>query len=1266
MSSPHAHDAADLDDNEDDSGSDYPASASISLLEGQLDRFQVDVFCKAMQKQSGGKKISIFKKSPKGDKATQYTYEDMLTFQKEPIPTSLMKLSNDHATRAVRIFGLILKYMGEAGDPAPPSEQATIANKLLKEGLKRAELRDELYAQLTKQTRNNANLKSCIKAWELVHLVAATMPPSKDFVSYVSEYIHDCAHDSQQPQEVRALAHKAWSSLKRCAKAGPRRTLPVPEEIDALRLGRKLTTIVFFLDGTFEELVYDITTSVLEAVETLAGIIKLQNYHTFSLFEYRRYVVQKTAAGEVPTDEHIFLDDHRYIADVLSDFRVTKANSKEAVQSKLLFKKRMFRETDETVSEPMFINLSYVQAQHDYLQGNYPVGRDDAAQLGALQIQAEVGGVLKDNKEAMVTCVEKYVTKQVMLTRPTAEWLDDICERYKKLEQFSKEDARLQVLRILRSLPYGNSIFFVVKRIEDPIGLLPGRIILGINKRGIHFFRPVPKEYLHSAELRDIMQFGSSHSAVFFKMRVAGVLHIFQFETKQGEDICVALQTHINDVMMRRYSRAKANQEATPIAGAAGAAGADPKGRSGGDGKEGGGGGNMPGAMAFSNVQEQRVQELQKALEEANNKIGKIESEKENMAGQISHLRETLAEAHDKLNTEETKEAEVMAGAENLTKELTEVKAKLMDTELQLTKALDEREAALEASAAAAAEASSPAAKAEEKPRRSSKAGAAPAGPSSAKLTQLQKKIEDLQKDYNASSEKARSMEKVNKQLTKDKQLLENKVQRLEKAKTDEVSSANKKSAEELESVKKKLASRDAKVVELTEELASTTSLLQEKEEEFSQMQADSSELEKLREDREDYERREAQTSAIIKRQAEQIESLENLYREEQVLRKRYFNMMEDMKGKIRVFCRTRPLSKKDMEQRTDYALNFPDEFTVEHPWKDEKKPRSYQFDTCFGAQTSQMAVFEDTKYLVQSAVDGYNVCIFAYGQTGSGKTFTINGNQENPGLTPRAVTELFQVLRRDQNKFSFSVKTFMLELYQENLVDLLLPEKTKDKPKLEIKQESTSKWVSVTNATMLHSNSAEELQAVITKGLTRRKVAGTQMNVESSRSHLIVCTVIESTNLQTQVTVKGKLSFVDLAGSERVKKSGSSGEQLKEAQAINKSLSALGDVISALATDQQHIPYRNHKLTKLMSDSLGGNAKTLMFVNVSPAMTDLEETQNSLQYATRVRSIINDASKNVTTKEIKKLKDKIEYWKAQAGGGTGEDLDEIDDSRNK
>lgn len=109
--------------------------------------------------------------------------------------------------------------------------------------------------------------------------------------------------------------------------------------------------------------------------------------------------------------------------------------------------------------------------------------------------------------------VGRYITKSVLMTRPREEWKGDVITRYKALEQFSKEDARLQFLRILRSLPYGNSIFFPVKRIEDPIGLLPAKLILGINKRGVHFFRPVPKEYLHSAELRDIMQFGSSSQA---------------------------------------------------------------------------------------------------------------------------------------------------------------------------------------------------------------------------------------------------------------------------------------------------------------------------------------------------------------------------------------------------------------------------------------------------------------------------------------------------------------------------------------------------------------------------------------------------------------------------------------------------------------------------------------------------------------------------------------------------------------------------------
>jgi len=375
------------------------------------------------------------------------------------------------------------------------------------------------------------------------------------------------------------------------------------------------------------------------------------------------------------------------------------------------------------------------------------------------------------------------------------------------------------------------------------------------------------------------------------------------------------------------------------------------------------------------------------------------------------------------------------------------------------------------------------------------------------------------------------------------------------------------------------------------------------------------------------------------------------------------FEDITDMKGKIRVYARWRPLSDKELRDRERLVLAAPDDFTIEHPWRDEKT-KQHQFDQVFDNFATQEQVFEDTKYLVQSAIDGYNVCIFAFGQTGSGKTFTIYGTESNPGLTPRATRELFNCIKRDTNKFQFTLKVYMLEVYQDTLIDLLQPKTSGGKPKkLDIKKDSKG-MVVVENATLIPVTTQEELDAIVAKGFEKRHTSGTQMNSESSRSHLILSVIIESTNLQSQVLLRGKLSFVDLAGSERVKKSGSSGEQLKEAQSINKSLSALGDVISALATEEQHIPYRNHKLTMLMSDSLGGNAKTLMFVNISPAESNLDETHNSLCYATRVRSIINEASKNSTTKEILRLKKQIQLWKERAGNTAGEDLEEIGEDR--
>ena len=196
---------------------------------------------------------------------------------------------------------------------------------------------------------------------------------------------------------------------------------------------------------------------------------------------------------------------------------------------------------------------------------------------------------------------------------------------------------------------------------------------------------------------------------------------------------------------------------------------------------------------------------------------------------------------------------------------------------------------------------------------------------------------------------------------------------------------------------------------------------------------------------------------------------------------------------------------------------------------------------------------------------------------------------------------------------------------------DLLLPpDKMKAPPKLDIKKDAEGLG-DCAERDCRASGVEEDIQEVIDAGLSVRKVTSTKMNVESSRSHLIFSLIIETTDLQTQTVTKGKLSFVDLAGSERLKKSGATGDTMKEAS-HNKSLSALGNVISALATEQAHIPYRDHKLTMLMSDSLGGNAKTLMFVNVSPTDGNLEETQNSLTYATRVRTIKNGPLKTLPT----------------------------------
>ncbi|KAK7406972.1 hypothetical protein VNO78_08609 [Psophocarpus tetragonolobus] len=1183
-----------------------------------IDRFQVEGFLKLMHKQiqSAGKRGFFSKRSVGPQVREKFTIQDMLCFQKDPIPTSLLKLNGDLASRATKLFQLILKYIGvDSSDRVTPiiiEERVELVGKLYKQCLKRSELRDELFVQISKQTRNNPEREYLIKAWELMYICALSMPPSKDIGAYLSEYVHNVAHGlTNIDPEIQALALNTLNALKHSVKAGPRHIIPGPMEIEALLTGKKLTTIVFFLDETFEEITYDMSTTVADAVEELAGIIKLSTYSSFSLFECRK-IVTGSKSPESGNEEYIGLDDNKYIGDLLAEFKAVKDRSKgEILQCKLIFKKKLFRESDEAVTDTMFLQLSYVQLQHDYILGNYPIGRDDAAQLSALQILAEIGFVRRpESCTDWNSFLERFLPRQIAMTRAKREWELDILSCYHSLAHVTKDDARQQFLHILRTLPYGFSVFFNVRKIDDPIGLLPGRIILGINKRGVHFFRPIPKEYMHSAELRDIMQFGSSNTAVFFKMRVAGVLHIFQFETKQGEEICVALQTHINDVMLRRYSKARSAV-----------------------------GGSLNEDISTnskpSNLElyEKRVQDLSKLVEESQRNADQL----------LEKLREKQKQEEEMLKEVESLKQSLKADKQSL--------AEVTNDRDKLRSLCDEKDKALQA-------------KILEKRNMEAKMSKLSnlVTENATKKDPIQEVSQKLEDDLKLCKGELLVAEETIKSLRSEKLILERKLSELENKSAEEISSLQCKLEQERKTLNSQVYDLERKLDMCRQELTVAESTLSVKDSELAALKNNLDELEELREMKEDIDRKNEQTAGILKMQAAQLAEMELLYKEEQVLRKRYFNTIEDMKGKIRVYCRLRPLCEKEIANKERDSLNTVDEFTVEHRWKDDK-PKQHMYDRVFDADATQEDVFEDTRYLVQSAVDGYNVCIFAYGQTGSGKTFTIYGAEHNPGLTPRATAELFRILRRDSNKYSFSLKAYMLELYQDTLVDLLLPKHAK-RLKLDIKKDSKG-MVAVENVTIVPISNVEELNSIIQRGSELRHTSGTQMNEESSRSHLILSIVIECTNLQSQSTARGKLSFVDLAGSERVKKSGSAGSQLKEAQSINKSLSALGDVISALSSGGQHIPYRNHKLTMLMSDSLGGNAKTLMFVNVSPTESSLDETHNSLMYASRVRSIVNDPSKNVSSKEIARLKKLVAYWKEQAGRrAEDEDLEEIQEER--
>ncbi|XP_058992953.1 kinesin-like protein KIF17 isoform X2 [Mustela lutreola] len=357
----------------------------------------------------------------------------------------------------------------------------------------------------------------------------------------------------------------------------------------------------------------------------------------------------------------------------------------------------------------------------------------------------------------------------------------------------------------------------------------------------------------------------------------------------------------------------------------------------------------------------------------------------------------------------------------------------------------------------------------------------------------------------------------------------------------------------------------------------------------------------------------------------------------------------------VKVVVRCRPMNQRERELNCQLVVTVDSargQCFIQNPGAADEPPKQFTFDGAYYMDHFTEQIYNEIAYpLVEGVTEGYNGTIFAYGQTGSGKSFTMQGLPDPPsqrGIIPRAFEHVFESVQCAENT-KFLVRASYLEIYNEDVRDLL---GTDTKQKLELK-EHPERGVYVKGLSMHTVHSVAQCERIMETGWKNRSVGYTLMNKDSSRSHSIFTISIEiyAVDERGQDHLRaGKLNLVDLAGSERQSKTGATGERLKEATKINLSLSALGNVISALVDGRcKHIPYRDSKLTRLLQDSLGGNTKTLMVACLSPADNNYDETLSTLRYANRAKNIKNkprinedpkDALLREYQEEIKKLKE--------------------------
>lgn len=356
-------------------------------------------------------------------------------------------------------------------------------------------------------------------------------------------------------------------------------------------------------------------------------------------------------------------------------------------------------------------------------------------------------------------------------------------------------------------------------------------------------------------------------------------------------------------------------------------------------------------------------------------------------------------------------------------------------------------------------------------------------------------------------------------------------------------------------------------------------------------------------------------------------------------------SLLGNSAGNVKVMCRFRPISDKEKDHSKNICCEFMDNTQVSIRTTNDLNTYRFSFDRIFNPKSSQQEVFNlAAKPIIDSVLEGFNGTIFAYGQTSSGKTYTMMGDlhkYDDEGIIPRMVKHVFSYISNSTSEVEYIVKLSMMEIYMERVRDLI--ETTRINLNI---REDKAKGIFVEDLSEHYVASEEEVIELIQLGSDNRTTAFTNMNDYSSRSHTILMLTIKSSNVVDLSTKTGKLFLVDLAGSEKISKTGATGLTLEEAKNINSSLTTLGMVINSLTDEKStHIPYRESKITRILQESLGGNAKTCLIITCSPSSFNDSETLSTLRFGMRAKKIENKPkiNKEISAAELKIEVDRLE-----------------------